>query len=150
MHNSMYVFLHRLRHFIQKHHLILLLVVCSVLYFTTSFWYVQYSSPPSGDEPHYLVISQTLLKYQSLDVMLDYKNGDYRSFYPIHLDPHVTHNERGQLLPLHNIGAPLLWLLPYYFLGRLGAVWFITLVSLLIIFNIYAFLISMKIGKRYA
>ncbi len=150
MHNSMYVFLHRLRHFIQRYHLILLLLFCSMLYFVTSFWYVQYSSPPSGDEPHYLVISQTLLKYHSLDVMRDYTNGDYRSFFPMHLDPHVTYNERGQLLPIHGIGGPILWLLPYYFWGRLGAVLFMTVVSLLIIFNIYAFLVSMHIRKRYA
>src|SRR5437867_9378759 len=118
----MYVFPHGLRHFIQRYHLILLLLFCSILYFATSFWYVQYSSPPSGDEPHYLVISQSLLKYHSLDVMRDYQNGDYRSFSPVYINPHVSHNERGQALPVHGIGGPALWLLPYYFLGRLGAV----------------------------
>ncbi len=146
----MHIFLQSLRQFVQRHHLVLLLVFCSVLYFATSYWYVQYSSPPSGDEAHYLVISQTLLKYHSLDVMQDYKNGDYHSFFPMHIDPHVTYNERGQLLPFHAIGGPLLWLLPYYFWGRLGAVLFISVLSVLIIFNIYAFLVTMSISKRYA
>ncbi len=146
----MHIFLQSLRQFVQRYHLILLLVFCSILYFATSFWYVQYSSPPSGDEPHYLVISQTLLKYHSLDVMQDYTNGDYRSFFPMRIDPHVTYNQREQLLPIHGIGGPILWLLPYYFWGRLGAVLFMTVISLLIIFNIYAFLVTMHIRRRYA
>ena len=143
-------FLQSSRQFLQRYHLILLLLFCGILYFTTSLWYVEYSSPPSGDEPHYLVISQTLLKYHSLDVMQDYKHGDYRSFSPVYINPHVSHNERGQVLPVHGIGGPVLWLLPYYFLGWLGAVWFISLVSVLIIFNIYKFRITMHMSKGYA
>lgn len=75
-----------------------LIIICSILYFITSLLYVELPFfLPSGDEPHYLVISQTLLKYHSLNVMLDYQHGDYRSFYPIDLyalgtkaPPHVT------------------------------------------------------------
>src|SRR5947209_12285201 len=107
-----------LRYYVEKYHTFFLIVICCACYFITSFYYVEYSSPPSGDEPHYLVISQTLLTYHSLDVMLDYKHGDYRSFYPIYLSPHVAPNEQRQLLPIHGIGGPVLWLLPYYFLGR--------------------------------
>jgi len=55
-----------------------------------------------GDEPHYLIISQTLLKYHSLDVMQDYRHRDYLQFYDKPLVPHVTHNAYGQLLPLHS------------------------------------------------
>src|SRR5438105_8291302 len=138
-----------MRQDMQKRQLLLLALISCVVFFTTTFYYVL-SSPPSGDEPHYLVISQTLLKYHSLDVMQDYKNGDYHSFFPMHINPHVTYNERGQLLPFHAIGGPLLWLLPYYFWGRLGAVLFISVLSVLIIFNIYAFLVTMSISKRYA
>src|SRR6266566_5595807 len=146
----MHIFPQSLRQFVQRHHLILLLIFCGVLYFATSFWYVQSSSPPSGDEPHYLVISQTLLKYHSLDVMLDYTNGDYHVFYPYTIDPHLSYGAHGQLMPLHSIGAPILWLLPFYVLGRLGAVFFISLLSILIIVNIYKLLITMNIGATYA
>src|SRR5947209_1580345 len=146
-----YIFLPSLSRLVRRYQLLLLLIFCSLLYFATSFWYVQSSSLPSGDEPHYLVISQTLLKYHSLDVMRDYTNGDYRSFYPMTIiDPHVTYNERGQLLPIHAIGGPIFWLLPYYFWGRLGAVLCMTVVSLLVIYNIYALLVTMQIRKRYA
>src|SRR5438094_9314284 len=146
----MHIFLQSLRQFVQRYHLILLLVFCSILYFATSFWYVQYSSPPSGDEPHYLIISQTLLKYHSLNVMLDYSNGDYHVFYPYTIDPHLSYGAHGQLMPLHSIGAPILWLLPFYALGRLGAVFFISLLSILIIVNIYMLLITINICTTYS
>ncbi len=130
--------------------LLVLALVCSVVYFTTTFCYALSPSPPAGDEAHFLVISQTLLKYHSLNVMLDYTHADYRSFYPIYLAPHVSRGASGQLLPLHSIGAPILWLLPFYFGGRLGVDLFISSLSVLIILNIYLLLLSMGIGKRYA
>src|SRR5438105_5264143 len=139
------------RQYVQKYHTLLLAAICSILFFTTSYIYVQLlATPSSGDEPHFLIISQTLLKYHSLNVMLDYQHGDYRVFYPLYIAPHVAYNARGQLLPLHNIGGPVLWLLPYYFWGRLGAVLFISLLSVLIILNIYKFLLTMHISQRYA
>ncbi len=128
----------------------MLVVICGLLFFITAFIYVQLGFLPSGDEPHYLVISQTLLKYHSLDVMLDYKNADYRSFYPIPLIPQVTHNTTGNLLPMHDIGGPILWLVPYFLLGRLGAVFFISFISVLIVVNIYKFLLTMGINERCA
>jgi len=128
----------------------MLVVICGFLFFVTALVYVLLGFLPSGDEPHYLVISQTILKYHSLDVMRDYINGDYRVFYPSLLNPQVTHNTRGELLAMHDIGAPILWLLPYLLLGRLGAVFFISVISVLIIVNIYKFLLTMRISERYA
>src|SRR3989454_9244185 len=119
------------RQYVQKYHTLLLAAICSILFFTSSYIYVQLlATPSSGDEPHYLIISQTLLKYHSLNVMLDYSNGDYHAFYPYTIDPHLSYGAHGQLMPLHSIGAPILWLLPFYVLGRLGAVFFISLLSI--------------------
>src|SRR6266567_1148109 len=111
------MFLNLTRHYAQKYRTLLLAAICSILFFVTSYVYVQlFANPPSGDEPHFLVISQTLLKYHSLNVMLDYQHGDYHLFYQIALAPHVAYSASGQLLPLHSIGAPILWLIPYSFL----------------------------------
>lgn len=114
-----------------------LMVICGTLFFITALVYVGLGFLPSGDEPHYLIISQTLLKYHSLAVMRDYTNGDYHSFYWPVLIPQVTHNVRGEVLAMHDVGAPILWLLPYLVLGRFGAVLFISVVSVLIVVNIY-------------
>jgi hypothetical protein len=140
---------HLVRHSIQKYPLIWLAAICSILFFTTSFVDV-HTSRPLGDEPHYLVISQTLLKYHSLDVRLDYNHRDYYAFYPEDMGPHLSRNVHGQLLALHNIGGPVLWLIPFALVGRLGAMWFMSLVSVLIIVNIYKLLLTMKMHQSYA
>src|SRR5437764_13226515 len=98
----------KMRQFARKNYLPLLILISSSVFLITSFIYVQFSSPPSGDEPHYLIISQTLLKYHSLNVMLDYQHGDYHLFYSIAIAPHVAYSASGQLLPLHSIGGPIL------------------------------------------
>ena len=144
-----YMLLHRFRQYRPDKQVLLLVAICTVVFVSTAFYYV-YSSPPTGDEPHFLVISQTLLKYHSLNVMLDYTHGDYRTFYPTNLAPHVSYSASGQLLPLHSIGAPILWLIPYYFWGRLGAVLFISCIAVLIILNIYWLLLIMGISRKYA
>jgi hypothetical protein len=125
-----------------------LLVICSLLFAITALLYVGFKANPSGDEPHFLIISQTLLKYHSLDVMLDYSNRDYLQFYPVRIDPHVTFNAQGEILPLHSIGGPILWLLPFAVLGRIGAVLFISLLSVLTIWNMYRLLLIMGLSKR--
>jgi hypothetical protein len=142
-------FVRLVRHSIQNYPVLWLAAICGILFFTTSFVDVR-TSRPWGDEPHYLVISQTLLKYHSLDVTLDYAHQDYSAFYPSHLDPHLSRNVSGQLLPLHNIGGPVLWLIPFALFGRLGAMLFMSLVSVLIILNIYKLLLTMHIRHNYA
>jgi hypothetical protein len=142
-------FVRLVRHSIQNYPVLWLVAICSILFFTTSLVDV-HTSHPLGDEPHYLVISQTLLKYHSLDVTLDYIHRDYYAFYPVYLDPHLSPNVYGQLLPLHNIGGPVLWLIPFALFGRLGAMWFMSLVCVLIILNIYKLLLTMHIRYSYA
>lgn len=133
---------------LKKDYRLTLIVLCSLLFGVVALIYVWSGAFPSGDEPHYLIISQTLLKYHSLDVMQDYTNRDYFQFYPAPIGPHITYNVHHQILPLHSIGAPLLWLLPFALLGRLGAVWFIALVTVLVIFTLYRLLVLMEISER--
>ena len=130
-----------------------LILLCTLIFFITGGIYVL-GGPifnPSGDEPHFLVISQTILKYHSLNVLADYQNGDYRSFYFAgNLGPHITFNTRHETLPVHSIGGPLLWLIPFFLLGRLGAIWFIATLSVFIIWNIYKLLLTMGLQERTA
>jgi hypothetical protein len=48
------------------------------------------SQPYSGDEPHYLLVSQSLIHDGDVDVKNDYLARRYLSYYPGHLDPHVN------------------------------------------------------------
>lgn len=134
--------------------LFLFLLLCGAVYSYTACLYVYHPelyqpSHPAGDEPHYLIISQTLVKYHSLDVMQDYRNGDYLAFYPVHIDPHVAQSANGKLIPVHGIGGPILWVIPFALWGRIGAVLFMCFITVLIIYNIYQFLLTMGIRERY-
>lgn len=105
---------------------------------------------PQGDEPHYLVISQALHLYGSLDVQQVYDNRDYWSYYPMPLEPHTSPGPDGQPLPLHSIGGPVLWLLPFALWGRAGVVAFMTAVSLAIVANVYWLVRGLEVRQRIA
>ncbi len=136
---------------IGKRHILLLLLISGIVLFTCTYISARLDSP-TGDEPHYLVISQTLLLYHSLDVTLDYSHNDYKAFYRGTLGPfqHTSLNKWGQLLPLHSIGAPILWLIPFAIDGKEGTLFFMSLVSVLIVLNIYLLLVSLGIQRDYA
>lgn len=105
---------------------------------------------PQGDEPHYLVISQALHLYGSLDVQQVYDHRDYRAYYPLPLEPHVSPGPGGTPLPLHSIGGPVLWLLPFALWGRAGVVAFMTVVSLAIVANVYWLVRELEVRSRIA
>lgn len=132
-------------------HIIWLLVLSSLVFFSCAFLTGLIDSP-TGDEPHYLVITQTLLIYHSLDVDLDYTHGDYHAFYHGQLGPfqHTSLNKWGEQLPLHSIGAPVLWLIPFAIAGRMGTLFFMALASVFTILNIYLLLIALGIQRKYA
>ena len=102
--------------------------------------------PPSGDEPHYLVISESLARHGSLAVQRVYDEGGYAAFYPLPLEPHVVAGPDGVLLPLHAVGGPLLWLLPYALAGRAGVLAFMVVVTLLAVHTVERLLL--ELGTR--
>src|ERR1700730_10546044 len=95
---------------------------------------------PSGDEPHYLVISETVLKYHSLDVAKTYHNRDYACFYKGPWDlAHMVTNSQGKQVSVQGIGGPILWLPLFAVAGRMGAILFMAGVSLLFVGCIFQF-----------
>lgn len=105
----------------------------------------------SGDEPHYLAISQALWEYGSpLDVLKIYTNHDYTSYYPAPLDAHTSPGPDGRVLPMHSIGGPLLWALAFGLWGHAGVVGFMVAVSALTVVNIYLLLRDFRITQMYA
>jgi hypothetical protein len=82
---------------------------------------------PTGDEPHYLIVTQSLLQDGDFDVRNNYEHRDYRAYYPdVIPDPHViVSGERWY--PVHAVGVPLLAAPVYAAAGRLGVVILLTL-----------------------
>ena len=76
------------------------------------------SQPYSGDEPHYLIVSESLIHDGDVDVKNDYLARRYLSYYSGHLDPHVNTSIFTPASPhwysMHGVGlsavlAPAVW-----------------------------------------
>ena len=72
---------------------------------------------PSGDEPHYLVIAQSLWRDGDLKIQNNHQRGDYHEYYDPDLDPHyLTRGTDREIYSIHPIGISVL-LAPIYALG---------------------------------
>jgi hypothetical protein len=96
------------------------------LFFVTLLAYILYLSglvfpaqPFSGDEPHYLLITKSLVSDGDINLYNNYQNKDYLKFYPGELDAHAYPGKKGErfLYSKHFPGLPVL-LAPSFFLGE--------------------------------
>jgi hypothetical protein len=79
---------------------------------------------PGGDEPHYLVITQSLLTDGDLRIENNHARGDYRDYYRGRLKPDYLRRGRdGEIYSIHPIGLPLLILPVFAIAGYTGVVW---------------------------
>jgi hypothetical protein len=87
---------------------------------------------PSGDEPHYLVIAQSLWRDGDLKIQNNHQRGDYREYYPGDLDPHyLTRGTDREIYSIHPIGIAVLLAPIYALAGYQGAVWALILMGAL-------------------
>ncbi|MBS1817819.1 MAG: hypothetical protein JSU08_07815 [Acidobacteria bacterium] len=100
-----------------------------VVYLAIGLWSVS-TNGLGGDEPHYLVITESLLKDRDLDIENNHQRGDYRSFFRGDLRPdYMQRGVNGVLYSIHAPGLPAVLLPAYTAGGHLGAVAFIALLA---------------------
>jgi hypothetical protein len=95
--------------------------------------------PFGGDEPHYLMVTHSILKDGNVYFGDDYEQGVYREFTQWQrLTPqYLRKTTDGRIVPIHRIGMPLL-AVPFFALaGKLGAVLMIGLMAALSAANVY-------------
>ncbi len=77
---------------------------------------------PRGDEPHYLMVAESLLRDGDLSLERDYNEGRYTLFHDAPLQPHYrVRGKHGAIYSLHAVGLSVL-ILPAWALGGYAAV----------------------------
>jgi hypothetical protein len=90
--------------------------VCAIVPGALGLHYVTRLSA-SGDEPHYLLMAQSLWRERDLDLRDNLERRDYRQYFPGTLAPHWgAPRSDGRPFPAHSPGLPLL-LAPFYAAG---------------------------------
>lgn len=96
---------------------------------------VQIQVGAEGDEPHYLMVAESLLRDGDLALEQDYAEGRYRAFYRTHdeLAPHFrVRGREGHIYSLHAVGLSILVLPAYALGGYAGASFFMALLAALL------------------
>jgi hypothetical protein len=103
--------------------------VLSLIVFAGTAWGAS-PSLPAGDEPHYLVVTQSLLYDRDLKIENNHRQGDYRAYFPGDLLPHyIRRGRNGQIYSIHAPGLPAIVLPAFAIGGYHGVVVFLLLVS---------------------
>ena len=99
------------------------------MYLALALWSVT-TTGVGGDQPHYLVITESLLRDRDLQIENNHQRRDYRSFFPGELRPDfLARGQNGQIVSIHAPGLPALLLPAYAAAGYLGAVAFVCLIA---------------------
>ncbi len=107
----------------------LLFVACAAIYAGVG-WRHAGGIQVSGDEPHYLVMAQSLWRDHDLDLRDEYDGEEWAEFVPGPLRPHWgAARADGRPFPAHSPGLPLLLAPAYAALGREGCVLLMALVA---------------------
>ena len=88
------------------------------------------STPSRRDEPHYLVITQSLLRDGDLKVENNYLRREYREFYTGDLQPHYLRRGQNQeIYSIHAPGLPAVVAPVFALFGYPGVIVFLSLLS---------------------
>lgn len=85
-----------------------------------------------GDEPHYLIITESLIRDGDLKIENNHRQRDYRGFFSGELRPDFfERGKNGEIYSIHAPGLPALSVPAYWLGGRVGVVAFIAFTAAL-------------------
>ncbi|MGH2379016.1 MAG: hypothetical protein ACRDGT_11135, partial [Candidatus Limnocylindria bacterium] len=106
--------------------------------------------PTASDEPHYLLIVQSLIYDGDVDLRNDYEGDRYSAFYPARL-PDMHGIEIGSAVyPIRDLGLPLLGAVPFALAGRLGVLALMCLAGAALAAQLYLLLRDLRFDPRVA
>jgi len=107
-------------------------------------------APTASDEPHYMIIVQSIVFDHDLDLANDYAGQRYYEFYPEPLpDVHGIHVGNA-IYSLRDMGLPVLAVIPYALAGRTGVLVLICVFAALLAAQLYLLLRDLGFDRRVA
>lgn len=104
---------------------------------------------PGGDEPHYLVATQSVLRDADLRVANNYANGRYLDYFPGRLEPHfLKRSTSGEIYSIHAPAVSFIVLPGFALAGYAGAV--VTMILIAALTAALAWRIAFRISDSAA
>ncbi len=107
-------------------------------------------APTASDEPHYLLIVQSMLYDHDLDLANDYAGDRYFDFYPVVLDQIHGVRVGDAIYSVRDVGLPVLAVIPYALGGRTGVLVLVCLFGALLAAQLYLLLRDLAFDRRVA
>ncbi|HET7697532.1 MAG TPA: hypothetical protein VFK57_17580 [Vicinamibacterales bacterium] len=105
-------------------------MACALAFVASLLIHARQQLPPTGDEPHYLLIAHSVVVDRDLEVSNNYERGDYLAYYAGLLRPHYAAPARdGALYSLHGQGLPVLIAPTLAIGGYRAVVWWIAAIG---------------------
>lgn len=125
------------------------------LFYTITTTYITIIYPPTGDEPHYLLITKSIIYDRDFNLENNYTDGkSYKDFYPAFLEYENIHNTKDKsgkgIYSIHSYGLPFLITIPYFLGKRLGVQIFMNFLTALFIIVFFLYLQASGISKKIA
>lgn len=135
------------RYKIVKIIILIAFVLTTALLFVVRGQYKQMSYI-GGDEPHYIMMTDSLIKDGDFNLKNDYEQSRALAYYPVPgLFPHIAvivdYMQSDKWYSMHTIGLPILLAIPYKLFGLVGARLMILVLQLLSV------VLFLKILERY-
>jgi hypothetical protein len=107
--------------------------LCAAVYVFTAFWTTA-EYPPTGDEPHYLLMAHSIVLDHDLWLENNYANRDYLLFRS-RLEPQIPLTNSGSVTR-HEAAFALLIAPAYALAGRIGVVLFLSVIATLALWQL--------------
>ncbi len=131
-----------------------------ILIATIALWFFSYirfyaDMGLYGDQVHFLVMTQSIVQDDDLDIKNQYQNGSYWDYYidesKTPVDPHLPKykfdDNSDSWYPLHNPGLSMYLVPAFLLMGAKGAIYAMLVLNLLVLVLIYFWILKISNSK---